>query len=94
MAVLNELIGGIRFIKFFAWEKQWTKRAQDVRQTELGLLVKDYCVSVCFSIIWTIVPTFISVLSFWMYVSLGNEMTIAKAFTVRSGSAPISLASY
>ncbi|KAG8896034.1 hypothetical protein FRC01_012067, partial [Tulasnella sp. 417] len=41
MSVLNELVGGIKFIKFFAWEPQWIKRTLDARDYELKWLIKD-----------------------------------------------------
>ncbi len=81
MSVLNELIGGIKFIKFFAWESQWIKRALEARDYELGWLVKDRINSIMFSLLWSLAPTFVSILSFFVYVWLGNELSIATAFT-------------
>ena len=36
MGVLNELLGAIKFIKFFAWEDRWSRRTMDVRKKELS----------------------------------------------------------
>lgn len=85
MSVLNELIGGIRFIKFFAWEPQWIKRSQDARDYELKWLIKDRINSTLFSLLWALAPTFVSIVSFFVYVWQGNELSIATAFTVSSG---------
>jgi len=40
MGVLNELIGAVKFIKFFAWEEKWIQRALDSRAVELEWVVK------------------------------------------------------
>ncbi|KIO27861.1 hypothetical protein M407DRAFT_22914 [Tulasnella calospora MUT 4182] len=81
MSVINELIGGIKFIKFFAWEPQWIKRTLDARDDELKWLIKDRINSTLFSLLWALAPTFVSIVSFLLYVWLGNELSIATAFT-------------
>jgi hypothetical protein len=35
-----------------------------------------------FRIVWALAAVIYPVISFWVYVALGNELTIAKAFTV------------
>lgn len=40
MAVLNELIGAVKFIKFFAWEDRWIQRAMEARGVEMDWMVK------------------------------------------------------
>jgi ABC-type multidrug transport system fused ATPase/permease subunit len=40
MAVLNELISAVKFIKFFAWEQRWIDRALKSRDTELKWMIK------------------------------------------------------
>lgn len=40
MAVLNELISAVKFIKFFAWEERWIQRAMDARGVEMGWMIK------------------------------------------------------
>ena len=53
MGVLNELLGAIKFIKFFAWEDRWSQRTMDARKKELSWMVKSRINSVLFSAIWT-----------------------------------------
>ncbi|KAG9009269.1 hypothetical protein FRB94_012338 [Tulasnella sp. JGI-2019a] len=81
MAILNELIGGIRFIKFFAWEEQWIKRVQDARAIELGWLLTDRVNSVLFGLLWSLAPTSVAVIAFATYVVTGHQLTISTAFT-------------
>lgn len=40
--------------------------------------------AVILSAIWTCAPVFIAVISFFVYVMGGNELTISVAFTVRN----------
>ncbi|KAI0639291.1 multidrug resistance-associated ABC transporter [Trametes polyzona] len=81
MGVLNELIGAVKFIKFFAWEERWIQRVLDAREVEMQWMIKSRINSVCFSLIWTCAPILVSVTSFFAYVAQGNELTIGTAFT-------------
>ncbi|KAJ8589109.1 P-loop containing nucleoside triphosphate hydrolase protein [Rhizopogon salebrosus TDB-379] len=81
MAVLNELIGAVKFIKFFAWEDRWIQRAMDARGVEMEWIVKARINSVLFSIIWTLAPILLSLISFLTFVHQGNELTVGIAFT-------------
>lgn len=40
MGVLTELIGAIKFIKFFAWEQRWIDRALAARNVEIKWMIK------------------------------------------------------
>ncbi|KZT66167.1 hypothetical protein DAEQUDRAFT_813713 [Daedalea quercina L-15889] len=81
MGVLNELIGAMKFIKFFAWEEQWIKRTMDAREVEMQWMIKSRLNSVMFSLIWICAPILVSVTSFFVYVVQGNELTVGTAFT-------------
>ncbi|KAF8554053.1 hypothetical protein OG21DRAFT_1497299 [Imleria badia] len=81
MAVLNELIGAVKFIKFFAWEERWIDRAMDARGVEMNWIVKARLNSIVFTLIWTSAPILVSVISFFAYVYQGNKLTVSVAFT-------------
>ncbi|EGN91771.1 hypothetical protein SERLA73DRAFT_157398 [Serpula lacrymans var. lacrymans S7.3] len=81
MAVLNELIGAVKFIKFFAWEERWIQRAMEARGFEMGWMVKARINSVMFSSLWTCAPILVSLISFFTYVYRGGQLTVAIAFT-------------
>ncbi|KAG1873894.1 hypothetical protein F4604DRAFT_1765807 [Suillus subluteus] len=82
MAVLNELISAVKFIKFFAWEDRWIKRTMDARGVEMNWMVKARINSVMFSTIWTSAPILVSLISFFTFVYQGNQLTVSVAFTV------------
>ncbi|KIM37758.1 hypothetical protein M413DRAFT_448273 [Hebeloma cylindrosporum] len=81
MGVLNELIGAVKFIKFFAWEERWIARALDAREAEMKWMVKARINSVLFYLLWTCAPILVSIISFMTYVMRGNQLTISTAFT-------------
>ncbi|TFY53857.1 hypothetical protein EVG20_g9943 [Dentipellis fragilis] len=81
MGVLNELIGAVKFIKFFAWEDRWIQRALDAREVEMKWMIKARFNSVMFSSLWVLAPIFVSVISFFAYVVQGKELTVSTAFT-------------
>ncbi|KAF7362379.1 hypothetical protein MVEN_00584800 [Mycena venus] len=81
MGVLNELISAVKFIKFFAWEQRWIDRALKARNAEIGWMVKARINGIGFYALWITAPIFISVISFFTYVMLGNQLTISTAFT-------------
>ncbi|TDL15864.1 hypothetical protein BD410DRAFT_816853 [Rickenella mellea] len=81
MAVTNELIGAIKFIKFFAWEDRWIQRALDARKYELSCRVRGNINSILITTLSTIAPILVSIVSFLVYVIQGNELTVGIAFT-------------
>ncbi|KAH9035079.1 hypothetical protein EDB84DRAFT_1561273 [Lactarius hengduanensis] len=81
MGVLNELIGAIKFIKFFAWEGRWIDRVSDARATEIKWMIKSRLNSIMFQMLWSCAPVLVSITSFLVFVLQGNELTVSIAFT-------------
>ncbi|KAJ7590252.1 multidrug resistance-associated ABC transporter [Mycena floridula] len=81
MSVLNELLGAVKFIKFFAWEDHWIDRTLNARELEMQWMVKSRVNNVILAFVWIGAPIFISVASFFSYIARGNQMTISVAFT-------------
>nr|GAT50560.1 ABC bile acid [Mycena chlorophos] len=81
MSVINELIGAVKFIKFFGWEERWIKRTLDARAVEMKWMVKSRLNSLLFNLVWSLAPIGLSTISFLTYVMLGNELTVGTAFT-------------
>ena len=77
----NEALGGMKVVKFQAWEKEFHDRVANVRQEELQMYRK-YIFADCIS--WGIyhgVPLLVSVFTFLAYVGNGNELDVATALT-------------
>ncbi|KAF8580919.1 multidrug resistance-associated ABC transporter [Ramaria rubella] len=81
MKLLNEMFGSIRFIKFFAWEGQWIKKVTEARKVEMKWLKKNRNASICYSMLWLVVPNMISAASFFVYIYTGHELSVSTAFT-------------
>ncbi|KAJ6562830.1 hypothetical protein DFH09DRAFT_1035588 [Mycena vulgaris] len=81
MGVVNELIGSIKFIKFFAWEERWIDRAMTAREEEMKWMVKARLNTVMLNGLWSVAPISLSLISFFTFVWFGNELTVGKAFT-------------
>ena len=81
MAVLNELISEVKFIKFFAWEDRWITRALKARGKELNWLIRERLNSIVFYLLWMLSPVCVSIVSFTVFVVTGGKLTVSVAFT-------------
>lgn len=52
VSLMNEVLQGIRQIKFFAWESKWEERIMKARNVELHQLSITYINGVFFSLVW------------------------------------------
>lgn len=81
VSLMTELLQGIRVVRFFVWENFFTAKVNGCREKELKYLKRrKYLDAVCVYL-WATTPVVISVLTFTVYVFLGNELTAAKVFT-------------
>ncbi|KAI0050163.1 multidrug resistance-associated ABC transporter [Auriscalpium vulgare] len=81
MGVVNELIGAVKFIKFFAWEDRWIARVEDARKKEMSWLIKSRVNGLAFNLLWQMGSFLVSAISLLVFVLRGNELTIGTAFT-------------
>ncbi|KAJ7147063.1 hypothetical protein C8R43DRAFT_1011698 [Mycena crocata] len=81
MSEVNELLGAIKFVKYFSWEEMWIGRAMEARDEEMAWRLRGRLNNVLFQCVWSITPILLSIISFTTYVWLGNKLTVAKAFT-------------
>lgn len=84
LQTMNELIFGIRVVKFFAWEDFFMDRVNKQRSAELSSLkARKYLDALCVYF-WATTPVLISILTFTTYSLLGNQLTapkVSKVFT-------------
>ncbi|KAJ1725528.1 Transporter of the ATP-binding cassette (ABC) [Coemansia erecta] len=82
MSITNEILQGVRIIKFFAWEPQFEKQVATVRNGELGVLRKRYLILTVSIIIFFMAPVFITLTTFAVYTKvMGMQLTASVAFT-------------
>ncbi|KAI9308590.1 P-loop containing nucleoside triphosphate hydrolase protein [Cunninghamella echinulata] len=80
--IINEMLRGIRQIKFFAWENQWKDRIMQLRKEELSYLYKLCVCSFINNTTWNSTPIFVIIATFSSFTLLeGKELTPSIAFT-------------
>ncbi|KIY53870.1 multidrug resistance-associated ABC transporter [Fistulina hepatica ATCC 64428] len=82
VALMNEILGGIRMIKFMAWERSFEKRVLKIREKELKYQRLNYLIEVLFNTIWNGSPIIVTLMSFWHFaIYRGQPLTPSVAFT-------------
>jgi ABC-type multidrug transport system fused ATPase/permease subunit len=81
--IINEVLSGIRIIKFYAWEKPFGKEVDKIREKELeALTTLAYVSNIGFSVVLMSAPIVQPILVFLTYIFIQDEpLTPAKAFT-------------
>ena len=81
--MINEILNGIRIIKFYAWERPFAKEVNKLREEELEALTKlAYVSAVGFSLILLSAPIIQPILVFLTYVNIQDQpLDAATAFT-------------
>lgn len=82
---MNETFLSIRIIKFFAWENNFFEQIMKIRKEEMYYLkVRVFCWG-CQSFVWFIIPTLVTVISFYCYTVIeGKPLSAPIAFTALS----------
>ncbi|KAJ2797903.1 Transporter of the ATP-binding cassette (ABC), partial [Coemansia furcata] len=82
MSMMNEILQGVRIIKFFAWEPQFESQVASVRGNELGVLKSRYLVFTYSIMVFFMAPVFVTLATFVCYTKfLGHQLTASIAFT-------------
>lgn len=79
--LVNELLQGIRMIKYFAWEDNWKEKVNEARRDEIKKLIRTIVIDVLVNLIFLAVPVLVTATSFIWYTKVaGNELTASVAF--------------
>ncbi|KAJ7122930.1 multidrug resistance-associated ABC transporter [Mycena epipterygia] len=82
MGLMNEVLGGIRMIKFMAWERNFEARVMRLRDKELKYQKLTYTINVLWSAIWNGSPMIVTLVSFWHFAVVRQQiLTPSIAFT-------------
>lgn len=82
---MNETFLSIRIIKFFAWEDNFFRDIMAIRHEELRYLKIRSVLWSCQAMMWFLVPSLVTVLSFYCYTVIeGKPLTAPVAFTALS----------
>lgn len=81
LAIVTEVLQGIRQIKFSALEEQWQKRVEATRETELGALWAAFLADIGLLGIWILGPVGLSAVSLATYAIRNGGLSPSVAFT-------------
>lgn len=82
VALMNEVLAGIRMLKFMAWERSFEKRILKVREKELKYQKLNYTIEVLFNAIWNGSPILVTLVSFWHFTVIRQQvLSPSIAFT-------------
>ncbi|XP_015785720.1 multidrug resistance-associated protein 1 [Tetranychus urticae] len=78
---MNEVLSGMKILKFYAWEESFLHHVNGLRHKELVSLKKLSYLECATSFLWICSPTLVSVATFSAYVLVqGETLTASKAF--------------
>ncbi|RPD54947.1 multidrug resistance-associated ABC transporter [Lentinus tigrinus ALCF2SS1-7] len=82
VSLMNEILGGIRMLKFMAWERSFEARVHKIRERELKYQKLNYTIEVLWNAIWNGSPILVTLVAFWHYAVVRNQvLTPSIAFT-------------
>ncbi|CAG8909403.1 unnamed protein product [Penicillium egyptiacum] len=81
LAIVTEVLQGIRQIKFSALEEQWQKRVRETRETELAALWASFIADIGLLAIWVLGPVGLSAVSLTTYAVINGTLSASVAFT-------------
>nr|XP_023403921.1 multidrug resistance-associated protein 1-like isoform X2 [Loxodonta africana] len=81
--LLNEILHGIKILKFYAWEPAYKKKINEIREQELEVQKSAGYLGVFSMLTLTCIPFLVSLATFGVYFLLDEEniLTAAKVFT-------------
>ena len=80
--MMNEVLSGMKVLKFYGWEISFRDIVLNIRQQELNYLKKIGLMNVATSFTWTCAPLIVSIVSFAAFVSIdkNNVLDASTAF--------------
>ncbi|KAL4260343.1 ATP-binding cassette transporter C [Pleurotus pulmonarius] len=82
VSLMNEILGGIRMLKFMAWERSFEARVLKVREKELKYQKLNYTIETLWNAIWNGSPVLVTLVSFWHFAVYRQQiLTPSIAFT-------------
>ncbi|KAJ7476731.1 multidrug resistance-associated ABC transporter [Mycena latifolia] len=82
VALMNEVLGGIRMLKFMAWERSFEAKIMKIRVKELKYQRLNYIIEALLSGLWNMTPILVTLVSFFHFVVIrGESLTPSIAFT-------------
>ncbi|MEY4064324.1 MAG: canalicular multispecific organic anion transporter 1 isoform, partial [Pseudomonadota bacterium] len=81
VSLMNEILNGIRVIKFYAWEKSFIGRIRGFREKELAELNGLARESALVNILFLSTPIFVGMATFTAHLALGKDLNVEDVFS-------------
>uniref|UniRef100_A0A673HPC8 ATP-binding cassette, sub-family C (CFTR/MRP), member 2 n=1 Tax=Sinocyclocheilus rhinocerous TaxID=307959 RepID=A0A673HPC8_9TELE len=83
MKIVNDILNGIKVLKYYAWESSFEAQVQEIREKELKVMRKFAYLSSVSTFIFSCAPAIVSLVTFAVFVSVSpdNILDAEKAFT-------------
>lgn len=82
VALMNEVLGAMRMLKFMAWERSFETRVMNIRGKELMYQKRNYLIETLFNAIWNSTPVLVTLVSFFHFAVIRQQaLTPSIAFT-------------
>ncbi|NXW34750.1 MRP3 protein, partial [Phaetusa simplex] len=80
--LMNEILGGIKVLKLYAWEPSFSEKVVEIRKNELRVLKKSAYLNSLSTFAWISAPFLVALTTFAVYVSVDekNILDAEKAF--------------
>ncbi|KAJ3435309.1 multidrug-resistance like protein 1 isoform i [Anaeramoeba flamelloides] len=79
--IMNEILQGIKIIKFYAWERFFDLKVMDARKSESRSIKRMLLWRVGYMANWIVMPLLATIITFVSYTALfHNELTAARVF--------------
>ena len=80
----DEILTNIKYIKINTEELFYLKKLTNIRSIELIKLIKQHALDVFYVLLFQITPMVVTISTFFIYISLDNELNSEKVFTILS----------
>jgi ATP-binding cassette, subfamily C (CFTR/MRP), member 1 len=80
--LINEVLQGIRIIKFYGWEKATAKRIQEMRVKEVEAITLVQLLKMINTVMMFIGPLIVGFVLFIVYIRQGGTLTVSKVYTI------------
>ncbi|ETN15412.1 hypothetical protein PPTG_21936 [Phytophthora nicotianae INRA-310] len=78
----NEVLLGIRVIKFYAWEDSINETIRQIRDQEVALMRRYNYLRLTNAVLMFLAPTILNMVCFLVYILLDNTLDVATAFVI------------
>lgn len=73
---MNEILSGIKIIKYYGWELSFKDMIDKIRSKELSYLKKIGALQITCTFLWTLAPVLVSIVSFGSFLAINGSKNL------------------